>query len=138
MLDKILNQINVEKSIHTKQLQFSDFVKLDDNVLNYSFRKHRIPFVNSSKTDEELMDLKEDLNRVQVKYLKDDQIKKKHEDEQVYVQFFMKQIQNLRLQGNKLDEMETIDKFLNKKLGEGKAANTLIFDHWERKLNRKL
>ena len=33
------NQINYNQSLHTKQIQYSDYLKIDDNLLNFDLNR---------------------------------------------------------------------------------------------------
>lgn len=62
------NEINVEESLHTKVIQRSQYVKIDDNLLNFDFDKF-LGFKKNSVTDEYILKMKEELNRVHLKYV---------------------------------------------------------------------
>ena len=75
------NRINGYDSLHTKKLQRSDYLKLDDNVLNLKKadpsqnlslkKKKKSKSTEAEKTlsDKQIQDLKQEIKRVQVKYV---------------------------------------------------------------------
>lgn len=70
--------------MHTKQLQRSEYVKLDDNILNYHFGaggKETDGQVKKPYTEEELKVKREDVNAAQIKYLSTRQVQEKRQCE---------------------------------------------------------
>lgn len=65
------NEINITESLHTKVIQRSQYVKIDDNLLNFDFDQF-LGFKKNRVTDEYIMKMKEELNRVHLKFVSQD------------------------------------------------------------------
>ena len=80
-VEMIPNDINYNESLHTKQLQHSRYVKIDDNLLNFYLDNSKRPDGSSLKklheSDFKAFNQKGELNKVHIKYLNEDQVKKK-------------------------------------------------------------
>ena len=68
-----LKSIDYNMSLHTKQIQSSSYVKIDDNLLNFAFER-----LSKDKaqqlSDEKIQRLSKELNRVHLKFLSQDQV----------------------------------------------------------------
>ena len=68
-------ELDYNNSLHTQQLQMSQYVKIDDNILKFDFDRR----ANSKNalTEDQIQKLQTELNRVHIKYLRYDQVHKK-------------------------------------------------------------
>ena len=99
------NHIDYHNSIHTSQRQRSEYVKIDDNLLNFDFDKCLGVGMNSDLkplSDSEIEERKEDLNRMQVKFISSKQVEDRKFKEMGQKQQFMVKIQNLKHKGDTL------------------------------------
>ena len=63
--------------MHTKQIQNSNYLKIDDNLLNFDLNR-KFGMSNSSKkplSDEKILILKNELHRVHLKFMNDKMVK---------------------------------------------------------------
>ena len=94
------NDIDYTKSLHTTMLQRSEYMKLDDNLLNFDFDRSIFPWMKKTKrlTDQDIINKREDLNKVHCKYLSSDSVNTK----------------NMFILGQKLQFMSKINRMKNK------------------------
>ena len=78
-------------------------MKIDDNILKFDFDRR----ANSKNalTEDQILKLQSELNRVHIRYLRYDQVHKKRMALLNQKLAFAKQIDNLKKKGEKLDKM---------------------------------
>jgi len=92
---KMKNEIDYYQSIHTQQIQRSDYMKLDDNILNYDLDN-----INKNiLSDEEIKEKREQLSRVQVKFLSSEFVKERTQFIRRQKVYFMNKINQLKSKG---------------------------------------
>ena len=62
--------IDYSDSIHTKQLQRSQYVKIDDNLLNFKFDAHEAVNQQTKQlSDDQVAKMNDEITKVHLKYL---------------------------------------------------------------------
>lgn len=62
--------LDYDVSLHTRSLQRSNYIRIDDNPTNFDFKKNMFSLINDDTqlSDEKIMALKEELNRIHIKF----------------------------------------------------------------------
>jgi hypothetical protein len=68
------NEIDYNESLHTKQMQNSKYVKIDDNLLNFYLDSNKRTDASKATAlkDSDIKTLRNELNKVHIKYLNED------------------------------------------------------------------
>jgi hypothetical protein len=99
------NQINYNQSLHTKQIQYSNYVKIDDNLLNFDLNRRFGMSSSNSKplSDDKILILKNELHRVHLKFLNKKMVMQRRNFIIQKKMIFMNQLLNLRNKGYRID-----------------------------------
>ena len=98
------NMIDVHDSLHTKAKQISDYVKIDDNILNIEQGD-----AQEYLTEARLKKLKSELNQVHLKFVSEEQVKKNRAHAINVKTKFSRQLFNMKIKGQTLKKMQHID-----------------------------
>lgn len=109
-----MNDFDVSQSLHIPQVQRSNFVKLDDNLLQFKFSNSRFNYFLNPKslTDEQLMNMKEDLNTVQLKFNKAQNVKRLKWQMFRYERDFCRKVIMMTVNGHMIEKLNKINSLL--------------------------
>jgi hypothetical protein len=105
------NQINYHESLHTKQIQYSNYVKIDDNLLNFDLNRKFGLSGSAAKplSDDLILTLKNELHRVHLKFLSEKMVRHRRNFLIQKKMIFMDQVLNLRNKGYRIDTQRRLD-----------------------------
>ena len=91
-MDSVLpkNRIDLKDSLHATQRQSSQYVKIEDNIMNFNF--DRIKNMSSSRTklsDSDMKKLGKDMNRINLAFLSSAEVRLRRKEHLNKLQFFM-------------------------------------------------
>lgn len=97
------NHIDYYNSIHTQEIQRGDYLKINDNLIQFDFDK-TFGISSNSKlkklTDDEIKSRRQELNRTQVKYLSHAQVKEREDFLNKEKTIFMVKMNKLKNKGD--------------------------------------
>lgn len=105
------SHIDCVKSLHCKQIQRSEYVKIDDNLIEFDFdRRFGIKGTGNPNlkplTDDEIRTRKDELNRVQIKYLSMNQVAERKNFIMAKKIQFLTKMNNLKNKGDMIQKLE--------------------------------
>ena len=111
------NRIDIHDSMHTMKRQSSNFVKIEDNVLNFTFDRSKRSEM-SSLGEAEIKLLGKELHRIHLKYLTEAEVQHRRKSKLSQLKNFAHQFENLKQKGLCLEKMLEVDKRVEKDFGE--------------------
>lgn len=94
----VKTNIDYNISLHARTRQRSNYVRVDDNPINFNFQKNIFSalYDDEQLSDEKIMQMKEELNRIHIKFSGEDHAHKRRKQLLQSYHIFLQQLTNLR------------------------------------------